>query len=146
MVGADAAVAGDHDPGLLVEGFDVRLDHGLADDAGFGVGGVAFADQADVHVDRADGILLGELFDGVAFVGRIWFEGCDGDVAGAAYVGQGAFDAFRIFVLLVRDQDFDVGVPGVVGVAVGEEIYAAFAGGFDDLDVFGGFVPDAYGA
>ena len=33
MFGADAAVAGDHDPGLLIERFDVGLDHRFADDA-----------------------------------------------------------------------------------------------------------------
>ena len=122
VMGADAAVAGDHDPGLLVQGFDVGLDHGLADDAGFGVGGVAFADQADVHVDGADGILFGELLNGVAFVKRIWFEGCDRYVAGAAYVGEGFLHAFGIFVLLVWDQHFDIRMPGVVGIAVGEEV------------------------
>ena len=48
--------------------------------------------------------------------------------------------------MLVGDEDFDVGGPGVIGVAIREEIETSLAGGFDDLDVGGRFVPDADGA
>ena len=44
--------------------------------------------------------------------------------------------ALGIFVLLVRHDDFDVGVPGFVGIAVGEKIDAAVARFFDDANIF----------
>src|ERR1700723_2650219 len=82
----------------------------------------------------------------VIFGGGIRLELGDGDVLRASVVSQGFFDAGGILVLLVGHDDFDVGVPGVVGIAVGEEIDSASARGFDDADVLGRFVPDADGA
>ena len=68
---------------------------------GFGVGGVAFANDADIHLDGSDVVGGGEFGDVVIFVGRIWFEFGDGDVLRAAVVAQRFFDAGGILVLLV---------------------------------------------
>src|SRR5579871_4700193 len=143
---ANATVAGDHDPGLLIKGFDVGLDHRFADDLGFGIGGVTFANDADIHLDGRDVVGGGELCEVVIFVGAIWLEFGDGDVLRATIVAQRFVHAGGIFVLLVWHDHFDVGVPCIVGIAIGEEIDAAFARGLDDADIFGCFVPNADGA
>src|ERR1700723_2504780 len=77
----------------------------------------------------------------VIFVGGIRLELGDGDVLRASVVSQGFFDAGGILVLLVGHDDFDVGVPRVVGVAVGHKIDAAVSDGFDDAMYFGRFCP-----
>ena len=49
MLSINAAIACNHDPGLLIERLDVRFDHRLSNDVGLGVSGVPFADQTDEH-------------------------------------------------------------------------------------------------
>src|SRR5262249_31053785 len=125
---------------------DVRFDHGFADDAGFGVCGVAFFNDANVHFGARDIVTFGEVSDGVAGVGRVRGKLRDENGFGAAGVGEGFFDACGIGVLLVRHDDLDVGVPGFVGVAVGKKIEAGLACVVDDGDVFRRFTPDGDGA
>src|SRR5581483_2428452 len=113
---ADAAVARDHDPRLPVKSFDVGFDHGVTDDTGFRAGCVAFADDANVHLNGRKIIGFGEFGERVAGVGGVGLELGYGEVIGSAEIGNGFFDAGGILVLLVGDDDLDVGRPGFVGV------------------------------
>src|SRR6266850_7231772 len=142
MVRTDAAIACNHDPRLLVESFDVALDHGFADHTRFRVYGIAFANDLNVHLNRRNAALSRELGDGVTCVFRMGLEFGDGDGVRASGVGQSFFDALRVFVLLVGHDDFDVRMPSVVGITIGEKIHAAFPRGFDDADVFRSFAPN----
>src|SRR5271157_6420263 len=81
----------------------------------------------------------------MALIGFVGSKLRDGDVGSAADRNQGLLDALGVFVLLVGDDDFEVSVPSVIGIAVGKKIHAAFAGGLDDLDVFGRFPLDSEG-
>ena len=89
---------------------------------------------------------FGEIGEGVSGVGGMRFEFSDGDVRSAADVSESLSDAFGIFILLVGNEDFQVGVPRVVGVAVGHEIDAAVASIVDHVDVGGGFALNTDGA
>ncbi len=136
MLGIYATVAGHHHPGLLIKGFHIALDHGLADDGRFGVRGVSFADQLDVHIGFGKAVGLGQFSEGVPGVGFVGRKFGYRNVRTAPVAFECCQHAFRIFILLVRDNDFEVGVPSVVGIAIGQKIHAAFAGRFDDFDVF----------
>ena len=118
MRGADAAVAGNHNPGLLIKRFNITFDHGVADHLGFGVGGVAFANDADIHLDRRKFIGFRNFRERVAEVGAVGLEIRNGEAIRAAEIGDSSFDALGIFVLLIWNDDFDVGVPRFVGIAV----------------------------
>src|SRR5258708_17173618 len=85
---ADSAITGDHDPGPLVKSFDVALNHGLADDARFDVGGIAFANHADEHFHGRDVVGASQVVDRVAFVTWVGLEFNDRHVAAATYFGQ----------------------------------------------------------
>ena len=80
------------------------------------------------------------------------YSGCGANsvmvtVSGPPVSVQGFFDALRDWSYCLSGiMHFDVGVPRVVGIAVGEKIQAAFARRFDDVDVLGRFSPDGDGA
>jgi hypothetical protein len=106
MSGADATIAGDHHPGLLVEGLDVIFDHRLANDGGFGVCGITFANQAYEHFDRSEMVGGGEIGDGVSHIRFVGREADDGDMGSVANISESFLDAFWIFVLLVGNENF----------------------------------------
>src|ERR1700746_3320701 len=80
----DAAVAGYHDPWLLIERFDVAFDHGVADDFGFGVGGVAFADDSNEHIRWREFVGFCDFGERMTGVGIIRLELGDGEMIRAA--------------------------------------------------------------
>ncbi len=79
--------------------------------------------------------LRGELLDRVVFVGGVRREFHDRDVRWASDVGKRLRDALWVFVLFVGHEDLYVGVPGIVGIAIGEEIETALASRFDHANV-----------
>src|SRR2546421_13106525 len=75
----------------------------------------------------------------VAGVGR---ELDDGYVARPAHISKRFLDALWIFILLVGDKNFKIGVPRIVGIAVGEKIDAALASSANNVNVIRRFAPD----
>ncbi len=50
----DAAIARDHDPRLLVKGFDVAFNHGLADDVSFGIRLYRLRESARMYISTSE--------------------------------------------------------------------------------------------
>ncbi len=70
----------------------------------------------------------------------------DRDVIGPPTSAERFRDALRVFVLLIWHEDFNVRMPGVVGIAVRKKIKAALARRLDHADVLRRFAPNADGA
>lgn len=117
----------------------------MADDASFGVGGVTFTDQTNKHIHIGNVGGLGEISEGVPGVTGVRLKFGDGDVRGSADIGKAFGDALRIFVLFVWDEYFEIGVPCVVGIAIGHEIDATATRVIDYVDVRAGFALDRDG-
>ena len=117
---------------MLIERFEIAFDHGVANDFRFSAGGVAFSNDANIHFDGGKFIGLSNFGEGVTGVGGVGFEFSDGEMVRAAKIGDGFGDACGIFVLLIGNDDFDVGEPGFVGIAVGKKIDATIASFFFD--------------
>src|SRR6476661_4300651 len=146
MPQANASVACNHDPRLLVKRSNVLFDHGLPNDAGFRAGGITFADDADVHLDRRNAALFGKILYRVGLIGSVRRKFIDRDVTGPTDVGQSFGDALRILVLLIWHKDFDGRSPSIVGIAIREKIETALARRFDHADVLRRLAPNADGA
>ena len=76
---------------------------------------------------------------------RVGLAGRDGHPVRPADVGERAVDALRVEVLLVRHEDLDVRVPGLVGIAVGRDVLALRARRVDQGDGPLRLAPDAHG-
>src|SRR3974390_205846 len=80
----------------------------------------------------------------MAFVRFVRRKFRDREVRGTAQIIQGFFHAFWIF--FVGDYNFQIGVPRIIGIAVGEEVDAALTSRFDYLDVLRSLSPNAHRA
>src|SRR2546423_8202172 len=76
------------------------------------------------------------------FVAGVGLELDDGYVARPADVSKRFLDALWIFILLVGNKNFQIGVPRIVGIAVGEKINAALASSDNYVNVIRRFAPD----
>src|SRR4051794_16638582 len=76
------------------------------------------------------------------FVAGVGLELDDCYAARPADISNRFLDAFWIFILLVGNKNFQIGVPRIVGIAVGEKIDAALASSVDYVNIIRRFAPD----